>query len=108
MTEEVIALALTLGVHLLGAFALIGVLIRDSDADPRGWWPGDDDDGPPRGGDDTPEPPSGGGDGLPLSDAAPSRVRLRDADRIADGYPRPRRRPEHAPERAPAREREPA
>jgi hypothetical protein len=106
MAKEVIALALTLVVHILGAFMLIGVLIRGNEGgDPRDWWPHDDDGGPPRGGDDAPDGPSGGGNALPLPDAARSGVRLRDADRIADGYPRRPRRPVHVPERVPERER---
>jgi hypothetical protein len=59
---------------------------------------GPEDDGP-RGGDPPPPPPPPGG--------SPSRVRLREPARLADGYPRRPRRPEHAPGdepvRAPAR-----
>ena len=54
-----------------------------------------------RGGSDpVPAPPDGGGDrdgGLPLPDAAPAPVRLREPGRLADGYPRRVRRPEHVP-----------
>jgi hypothetical protein len=104
MTAEVLALALTLGVHILGAAALIAVLVRNSGADVKDWWPGDDDGGPPR---DEPRPtkpePDGGG-GLPLPDAEPAGVRLREPGQIAERYPRPARRPAHppAPERTPA------
>lgn len=106
MTGEVIALSLTLLVHVLGAMVLIGVIARNSGADLWGWWPRDDDDGP--GGPDvdpTPAEPSAGG-GLPLPGGRQSGVRLRAPERLADGYPRPSRRPVHAPERVPARERE--
>ena len=100
---QVIALALTLGVHVIGALALIYLLVRDSDTNPRDWWPGDD-DGPS--GDDVRRPsPQGGGGGLPLPDAAPAPVRLREPGYLADAYERPRRRPGHPardPERAPA------
>jgi hypothetical protein len=100
-TGEVIALGLTLFAHILGGFALIYTLVRDSGENVRDWWPGDDDGGSPR----SPEPPTpgdGGGD-LPLPGAEPSAVRLREAGSIGDGYPRPPRRPAHVPEREPAR-----
>jgi hypothetical protein len=96
-TGEVVALALTLAVHVLGGFTLIYMLVREGDDNVRDWWPGDDDDGPPP----APRPrPSGGGDGLPLPSAEPSGVRLREPGTIADGYGRPARRPAH-PEREP-------
>ncbi len=45
-----------------------------------------------------------GGGALPLPGAGPSSVRLREGERIADGYPRPARRPvrEPQPQRTPA------
>lgn len=104
MTGEVLALALTLGVHVLGALALISVLVRDSGGSMRDWWPRDDGGEPPR---DDPRPPGPQpGDGaLPLPDAAPSTVRLREPSRLGDAYPRPPRRPDHpAPVREPERE----
>ena len=61
------------------------------------------------GGLDSPVAPDGprdrDGGALPLPDARPAPVRLRDAGRLADGYPRRPRRPEHvpAPEREPER-----
>jgi hypothetical protein len=98
--KEVAALLLTVVVHLLGMGALIWALVLDDDSRPdwRGWFGGDD-DVPPE-----PETPSPGGDGLPLPDAVPSAVRLRDGGRLADAHRRPARRPEHAPERVPDRE----
>ncbi len=54
---------------------------------------------------EAPEPgdPSGDRDGaLPLPDAGPAPVRLREPGRIAEGYPRRERRPAHEPERRPA------
>ena len=100
MTKEVLALGLTLFVHVVGMAALIWALFLDDDNKPdwRGWFGWDD-------GDDRPhEPePSPSGDGLPLPDALPSRVRLREPGRLADLLPRPERRPSHVPERAPAR-----
>jgi hypothetical protein len=90
---EVIAIALTLVVHFLGAIVLVWAIVGDEEVDWRGTlWPRDDDGG-------------GGGPGFepPLVDAAPSPVRLREPGRIADALPRPARRPRHAPERVPVR-----
>jgi hypothetical protein len=106
MTGEVVALALTVVVHFAGAAVLIGFIARSSGADLFGWWPGDDDGG---GSDRDPGPhtPAPHDDGVPMPDAQPASRRLRDADRLADGYPRPARRPAHPePVRAPQRERE--
>ena len=66
----------------------------------------DDDGGTPL--DGAPEGPRDGGrDGLPLPDAEPARVRLREDARIGDRLPRRPRRPDHAPAPAePVRERE--
>ncbi|HEU4656465.1 MAG TPA: hypothetical protein VFR97_03030 [Capillimicrobium sp.] len=107
MGTEVLALAITVLVHVIGAMVLIGVIARNSGADVFGWWPHDDDDG--RGGQEpAPEPvrPQPGG-GLPLPDARPAGVRLRQPERLGDAYPRPARRPAHPePVRAPQRERQ--
>jgi hypothetical protein len=94
VTKEVLALALTLLVHVIGMAALVWALLADDESRPdwRGWWPGGDDEPEP------PEPPKPRG-GLPLPDAEPSRVRLRESGRLADARTRPSRRPEHAPER---------
>lgn len=104
MTLEVVALLLTLVVHILGAAVLVLVLLDGEKVDWRGtFWPRDDDGPGPSF--EPPEPdPAPSGDGLPLPDAAPAAVRLREPGRIRDGYPKPSRRPEHAPERTPARE----
>ncbi len=99
---QVIAIGLTLGVHILGGLALIYMLVRDSGGSPRDWWPGGDDGGPPRDDPRGPQPHGGDSGGLPLPGAQPSPVRLRDGGQIADAYPRPQRRPVH-PERAPQR-----
>jgi hypothetical protein len=101
VSKEVLALGLTVLVHIVGMAALVWALLLDEDNRPdwRGWWPGDDpgDDLPP-----APRPGPRGGD-LPLPDAAPSAVRLREPGRLGDGYPAPARRPAHAPERVPER-----
>jgi hypothetical protein len=106
VTLEVVAIALTLLVHILGAIVLIMVVLNGEKVDWRGvLWPKDDDGGggpgfdPPQ-----PDPTGDGSGGLPLPDATPSPVRLREPGRIADKTPRPQRRPAHTPERTPARE----
>ena len=100
MEKEVLALGLTVLVHVLGLGALVWALLQGDENRPnwRGFWPGDD-------GDDEPPAPRPGprGGGLPLPDATPSAVRLREPGRLADAHPRPARRPEHLPERAPER-----
>ena len=99
---EVIALALTVVVHILGGFALIYMLVKDGDGGALDWWPRDDDGGPPR--DPIAPAPVGGGGGLPLPVADASPIRLREPGTIADGYPRRERRPVHpAPPREPVR-----
>jgi hypothetical protein len=101
VTVEIIALALTLLVHIVGAGVLIWALLDGEEVDWRGLWPRDDGGG--GGGPELPQPPDPDGGGilspLPMPDAAPSAVRLREPARIGDGYPRPARRPAHAPER---------
>jgi hypothetical protein len=98
VTKEVLALALTVLVHVIGMAALVWALLHDDEkrSDWRDWWPRGDDDPPA-----PPQPRDRGG--LPLPDAQPSAVRLREPGRLADGHPRPARRPEHAPERVPER-----
>jgi hypothetical protein len=104
VTVEIIAIVLTLVVHVFGAGILIWALL-DGNVDWRELWPRDDDDG--LGGRDEPlaDGPDGGGvlAPTPLPDAAPSPVRLREPGRIGERYPRPTRRPEHTPEHAPQR-----
>jgi hypothetical protein len=100
MSKEVAALALTVLVHFVGIGALVFALVIDEDKRPdwRGWWPRDEED--PR----APEPASGpGGAPLPLADAQPSRVRLRDDRRLGDAHRQPARRPAHPPQRTPER-----
>jgi hypothetical protein len=102
MPKEVLAIGLTLVVHILGLVALIWALLLNEEEerpDWRGWWPGGEDDAPL----DPPPSPSRGGD-LPLGNAQPSAVRLREPARLGDAHRRPPRRPVHPPERVPERE----
>ena len=111
--EEMTALALVFVVHVIGALMLVWALL---DAEQRaGWrrrWSGGDDDDPPPppppGPSGTRAPADGAPPALPLPAAGPSRLRLREPVRVADGYPRPARRPEHEPQpqRAPVPERQ--
>lgn len=106
MTLEVVAILLTLVVHLLGAAILVAVLLDGEHVDWRGTLFPRDDGGPGPGPDPAPADGGPSGDGVlaptPLPDAAPSPVRLREPGRIGETYPRPARRPAHPP--APARE----
>ena len=101
--EQMIALALVFVVHVIGGLLLVWALL---DAEQRAGWrrrwrPGGGDGGPP-----PPQPPrppdarrpAGPPLALPLRDAAPSRVRLREPIPLSEAYPRPARRPEHEPQ----------
>lgn len=113
MGDETLLVALLGGLHLLGfgfAAVLLLPLLRDERVVPLAHRGEEEDDGgggndrvhptPPRG-------PRGGWDpSLPLPDAVPARVRLREPVRLADLIPARGRR-EHAPTptRAPVRSR---
>jgi hypothetical protein len=107
MADETLLVALLGGLHLLGlCFAALLLLpcLRDDALGPVAPRGEDDDDS--GGGNDRlrPAPPRGpGGSGIPLPDAAPARVRLRDGRRLADLLPAFERRPAHSPGPAPAR-----
>ena len=107
MGDETLLVALLGGLHLLGfgfAAVLLLPLLRDERIAPLAHRGEEEDDG--GGGNDRVEPtppraPRGGWDpSLPLPDAVPARVRLREPVRLADLIPARGRR-EHAP--APAR-----
>src|SRR4051794_26676154 len=94
---------MTLLLHVLGAGVLVWALLDGEKIDWRSIFPRDDWGGPPPGDEpQDPEPPAPtGGLGVPLPDASPSGVRLREPGRISEGHPAPARRPAHAPERRP-------
>lgn len=106
MGDETLLVALLGGLHLLGfgfAAVLLLPLLRDERIAPIVRRGEEEDDGGGGGNDRVgPVPPRGprGGWDLPLPDAVPARVRLREPRRLADLLP-PRPRREHAP--APAR-----
>lgn len=107
MGLESVALLVLVLPHLIGAaFLAWWILPASAKHELRGWFR--DDDG---GGSDRPSagpvPPSGGGGGsnVPLPDAAPSPVRMREPGRLSDARPLPRRHPQHPVE--PERHRDP-
>ncbi|MBS1868148.1 MAG: hypothetical protein JSS99_00620 [Actinobacteria bacterium] len=106
MGDETLLVALLGGLHLLGfgfAAVLLLPLLRDERIVPARRGEDEDEGG---GGNDrvgpTPRPGPRGG-GIPLPDAVPARVRLREPARLADLLPAPRRRREHAPAPLPTR-----
>jgi hypothetical protein len=95
--EEIVALTLIFVVHVVGGLMLVwGMLDADARAGwRRRWWrrgdgPGDPPDDP------RPAPPTGSPP-LPLADAQPSRVRLRDETPLRAAHPPPARRPQRSP-----------
>jgi hypothetical protein len=64
---------------------------------------GEGDDGWGRGPTSPPSPPEPPRGGIPLPDAEPAGVRLREHGRLGDRLPRRNRRPVREPERSPAR-----
>ena len=113
---EVMALVLTVAVHVIAAGVLIWGMIDHDDPERgswRDWWPRDDrgDDPPPF--DLGPQPGGGLAEPAPASvvpvlpDSRPAPGRVREGGRIGDLTPRPSRRPSH-PEPVPAPQRVPA
>jgi hypothetical protein len=108
MADETLLVALLGGLHLLGfAFAALLLLpcLQDERLAPSAR-PGEDEEdggGSDRLGPIVPCGPRPGG--IPLPDATPARVRLRDGRRLATLLPGVDRRPAHrpAPTRTPAR-----
>lgn len=102
--KVLLAMVLLFVVHLAGIVVLVSMMGRDVLEMFRISPYSEDDDGgqPPAGDPVVPTPPSGGG--LPLPDAEPAPVRLREPGRLTDHRPRPTRRPAHPPLPAPSRE----
>jgi hypothetical protein len=95
------------GVHLVGLACVVVLMFpamkdgestpkphRDSDGDDGGWGRGPKLPPPP------PQSPQGG---IPLPDAVPASVRLREPGRISERRPQRARRPVREPERRPVR-----
>src|SRR5437764_14653709 len=101
-TGELILMAA--GMHVLGlacAGALIFVAVRGRPEPPQP--PGGESDGGGGLRPVLPRSPTRPRDALPLPDARPSRIRLREPGRPADLLPTPPRRPAREPRRAPVR-----
>jgi hypothetical protein len=104
MSGDLELMLMIAGMHLLGlvcaAALLLPALRGGPDLPPRTDRGSDD-----GGGHGPPKPPPTPSDvprgGLPLPDAVPARVRLRDHRRLADLLPRRERRPAREPERQP-------
>jgi len=102
MSGDAAMLLTVAGMHLLGlvcAVALIVPALRASDPPPGSGEHGSDGgSGPPTDPPPRPGRPSGG---LPLPDAVPARVRLRDHGRLSELLPGSERRPAREPQRTP-------
>lgn len=104
MSGEAQLMLVVMAMHLLGlvgAAALLIPALRSVEEPP-------DVDGGSDGGGSKKRPPAPSrpdrpGPGLPLPDAIPARVRLRNHERLADLLPRRERRPAREPDRRPVR-----
>jgi hypothetical protein len=108
MPADVKLVALFAGLHLLGLILVCVMLVLFFRSDATTSWTGGDEEGDSGegGGNDRVRPRDSGGPrggGLPLPDAVPARVRLRDHGRLADLLPRPARRAEPEPGTNPRR-----
>lgn len=101
--------AQTAGVDLAGVVYMVAVLLVLflplilGRGDPPGQSDSDSGDGWGRGPRQPPTPPNAPKGGIPLDDAEPARVRLRDSGRLADRLPARSRRPAREPHRRPVR-----
>ena len=108
MSEGVQLVLWIAGVHLIGFLCVAVLMLPALREDPGGTGDGQYDDGEdgwghgPRTPPTPPAPPRGG---IPLPDAVPASVRLREPGRIGEHLPsrerRPVREPARRPERAP-------
>jgi hypothetical protein len=94
------------GVHLLGLGCVAVLLIpalKDTPVTPDRRPDSDGDDGWGRGPQAPPPPPQSPRGGIPLPDAQPARVRLREHGRLGERMPPRQRRPIREPARRPVR-----
>ncbi len=107
MASDAELVLLFTALHVIGLVVMTALLLLFLRSDTsRNWGPGDEGEGGEGGGNDRLGPrsrPGPGGGGLPLPDAVPARVRLRDHRRLADLLPSPARRPAREPRRTPRR-----
>jgi hypothetical protein len=93
------------GVHLLGLVCVVLLMypaLKENPAGPDFPNHGEGDDGWGRGTDEPPLKPTPPRGGIPLPDALPARVRLREHGRLGERLQRPSRRPAREPDRRPA------
>jgi hypothetical protein len=103
MSGEAQLMLMIAGMHLLG-LVCVAVLIIPALREPPGLPPrtdSDSDDGWGRGPGRPPTPPGPPRSGIPLPDAEPARVRLRDHRKLSDQLTGPERRPAREPSRTP-------
>lgn len=94
------------GVHLLGLGCVALLMLpalKDNPVGPDRRSDSDGDDGWGRGPKLPPSPPEPPRGGIPLPDAEPAGIRLRDHRRLGERLPRRERRPVREPERRPVR-----
>jgi hypothetical protein len=107
MDADMQLVAIIGGVHVIGLAFAFGMIWHFVSTEPKdAWRPPDEDGGGGGGGNVIPEPPAPvrpRGGGLPLPDAVPARVRLREPGRLADRIGRPERRPAREPSPGPRR-----
>jgi hypothetical protein len=98
MTDGVALILWIAGVHILG-LACVALLLLPAlrDGSPR--WDDEADEGGGGGSHTPPVPPVPPTGGIPLPDAVPAGVRLRDHRRLGDKLPARQRRPGRAPAR---------
>jgi hypothetical protein len=106
MSGEAQLLLWIAGVHIIGLGCVAVLLIpalRDNPAPPKRRSDADGDDGWGRGPKPPPAPPKPPRGGIPLQDAGPARVRLREHGRLSERIPRRQRRQAPEPVRRPIR-----
>ncbi len=106
MTGDAQLLLWIAGVHLVGLVCVAALLfpaLRDNPAPPSRRSESEGDDGWGRGPKLPPKPPAPPRGGIPLLDAVPARVRLREPGRLSERLPQRERRPIREPSRRPKR-----
>jgi hypothetical protein len=94
------------GVHLVGLACVVLLIVPALRSGPSPPGPPPDDGSDDGRGNDRREPPGPSRrptGGIPLPDAAPARIRMREPGRLADLLPRHQRRPAREPTRRPVR-----
>jgi hypothetical protein len=106
MTGDTQLLLWIAGVHLVGFVCVVALLVpalRDNPSPPAERSDGEGEDGWGHGPKRPPTPPEPPRGGIPLPDAVPARVRLREPGRLSERLPHRERRPDPQPSRRPGR-----